>query len=55
MKIGVQIFVTPRKAVTIESSEHATANMCMKEIDLALKTLQVDEVKSDLIGLFGAD
>jgi alkyl hydroperoxide reductase subunit AhpC len=55
MKVGVQIFVTARKAITIESDEHKTAGRCVDEINRAIKTLQVDEVKNDLIKLFGAD
>ena len=55
MKIGVQLFVTARKAITVVSSDHERTGECMEEIDQALHDLQLEEVKKDLIELFGVD
>lgn len=55
MKVGIQIFVTARKAVTIESSEFETTGECMKELEHATARLRLDQVKADLIKLFGDD
>jgi len=55
MKIGIQIFVTARKAITIESGGHQTPGECMEDIESALHRLQLEEVKKDLILRFGAD
>lgn len=53
MKIGIQIFVTARKAITIESSDYRTAEECMKDIEDAKGRLKLSLVKEDLIRLFG--
>ena len=55
MKVGVQIFVTARKAITIESSNFETTADCMKELHRAVHSLQLEQVKQDLICLFGDD
>ena len=55
MKIGVQLFVTERKAITIESSDHEWPSECMQELEKGLLALRLEEVKSDLTRLFGDD
>ncbi len=55
MKVGIQIFVTARKAVTVESSEFDTTEECMEELSRATVRLKLDQVKADLIKLFGDD
>ena len=55
MKISIQLFVTPRKAVTIESGEYDTTGECMMELNEAAHNLRLQQVKKDLICLFGAD
>jgi hypothetical protein len=55
MKISIQLFVTARKAVTIESSEYETTGECMEELNRATARLQLDRVKVDLIERFGGD
>ncbi len=53
MKISIQLFVTARKAVTIESSEYGTTGECMEELSRVTARLQLDKVKADLIERFG--
>ena len=55
MKIGIQLFVTARKAITIESSDHSTTGECVKELEDAYRKLKYDQVKADLIRRFGDD
>jgi len=55
MKIGIQLFVTPRKAITVESSDHETTGECMKEIEGAWCRLELANVKKDLVARFGDD
>lgn len=55
MKIGIQLFVTARKAITIESSDHKTTGACRKELEGAVHRLEYDRVKADLIRRFGDD
>ena len=55
MKISIQLFVTPRKAITIESGPRQTTGECMEDIDAALHNLKLKQVKEDLICLFGDD
>lgn len=55
MKLSIQLFVTARKAVTIESSEFETTGECMEELERATARLQIDKVKADLLERFGAD
>jgi len=55
MKIGIQIFVTARKAITIESSDYETTGECMKEIEGAWCRLELAKVKKDLVARFGED
>lgn len=55
MKISIQLFVTPRKAITIESGPRQTTGECMEDIEKAIHNLKLQQVKKDLICLFGAD
>lgn len=55
MKVGIQIFVTARKAVTVESSDFETTADCMEELQEAVHNLKLEQVKKDLICLFGDD
>lgn len=55
MKIGIQLFVTPRKAITIESSDYPTTGECMKELEDAVYRLKYSQMKADLVQLFGDD
>ena len=56
MKISIQLFVTPRKAVTIESSDFETTDDCMEELRReAVINPKLEQVKQDLISLFGSE
>ena len=55
MKTSIQLFVTPRKAVTIESGEYDSTGECMMELTQAAHALKLGKVKVDLISLFGDD
>jgi len=55
MKIGIQLYVTTRKAVTIESGEYDTTAECMLELGRATSRLDLEQVKKDLVSRFGDD